>query len=176
VDVSCGGRRPQRLWISVFDNRAFSSRTLPTFDFPHGKREELEVRLVEERYGGRSADTPETGFEATVLSDEDSEADPFSESTTPRANYEIPAITVARELFRIVDNWQLAGRMARRPGAAGSQLRGLHLEDGRFLCKAWRMRGERLKEPKEGEASAYLVAAHEMEWRIEHAEADHGRR
>lgn len=176
VVIGTRGKMPEKVAVIISDIRPRSANSQEEFEgVDPEEAERLELRLLEERYGGPSADDPEPPEpdpDESMDGDTPPTEPPDSGSAKPGqgwdplvsgppANYEVPAVVNAREKLAIVTNW------AEKCAAISEDDRDDPLsiiEDGRRLLALWRSQDH----AEEGMAGlATRVAIGELEARLE---------
>jgi hypothetical protein len=131
-------------------SRVFASTPNP--EVPADWCERLELRLIEERYGGSVADGMGTDGEDPPLPGGDN---------PPPADYSVEVIALTRKKSGIIDAWSLALQ------ESSGDARHWVLRDGEQLLRSWRRLSSRRDRP-EAERIAAILATHELEIRLKH--------
>jgi hypothetical protein len=146
VVISTRGKMPEKVEIILSDIRPRAANSQEEFEGVDPKEaERLELLLLEERYGGPSADNPEppepdTGesMDSEVspsVPPDRSPSKPGQGENGPPANYEVPAVVTARKKLAIVTNWAEKHAAISKDDRHGALSM---IEDGRRLLTLWR--------------------------------------
>jgi hypothetical protein len=147
VVLCTAGKLREEVEVTVSDMRPNIASAKEEFEGMDSKEaEKLLLRLLEERYGGRSADDPEPDFdrgaddviptgrkEEEVVADSGGDGQPAAR--IPPADYSVPAVEQAREKLAIVTNWAERLQTIADEDHDGALA---IVEDGKRLARLWR--------------------------------------
>jgi hypothetical protein len=150
VVLRTSGRHSEKVEVTVSDMRPRCADAAEEFEGIDAKEaEKLELRLLEERYGGPSADDPAdpvatqgdgSDSDITLGGGQkewsiDSGKDEEPDAPAPTVSYEVPAVANAREKLAIVTKWAETLEAISDEDQDGALA---IVEDGRRLLRLWR--------------------------------------